>query len=38
MHYLANQTLINSELGGQIKFKTLPKILVGESCNIEGRD
>ena len=30
MHNLANQTLINSGKGGKIKFKTLPKILIGE--------
>ena len=35
---LANQTLIISGYGGKIKYKTLPKILVGERCNNEGID
>ena len=26
------------QVGGKIKFKTLPKILVGERCNNEGMD
>ena len=38
MHNLANQTLINSGLGGKIKFKILPKILVGEMYSTEGMD
>ena len=38
MHNLANQTLINSGYGGKLEFETLPKILVGEMCNIEGMD
>ena len=38
MYNLANQTLINSGKGGEIKFKTFIKNLAGESYNIKGMD